>query len=541
MPIDDFKVFNLDYEGKEINTALGNSLRKGNATGGGIESIDNDQFIVGQYNTVSSDYSFAVGNGTVSSRSNAFEVKRDGSIAINKTIDCNAFPENQNKTGAKGWFITAYRQQIPTQLMWVIQLSDKQVPYSEITDGLKSDLPAVTNFDVFKPGQTLTFYNDYHYINKLVILQLGSNKNELLVRALYQNNQQALPVRLMSLYPFRYGVYISGRVEGNENNIVFDDSLIDAGPSPLTFNSLTIGYDNVIGGYTSSIIGMGNRSYGQYSLTVGKDCNSSGYGTLNVGANNELHSEKTLIVGMNNDSEFNYNYVFGRYLKPTENNQMLIGVGKSDGSEIALPKNTRFAILDSSLRLSYSLTEGLKVSNGVSTTTVNASTSISTNEIKSSTTGYTKIGNIRTTNTGSINIGTSNSLSDKGGYLIGSNNKSTAATENCFVLGYGNNVSGPESVTIGSLNTNEKTKAMLIGSELTSSDRDQIIVGRGNATIASNIRFAVGGAVDSVNKKTVFTIDISGNVKATGDVADKNGTTIAALLARIQALEAKVK
>ena len=541
MPIDDFKVFNLDYEGKEINTALGNSLRKGNATGGGIESIDNDQFIVGQYNTVSSDYSFAVGNGTVSSRSNAFEVKRDGSIAINKTIDCNAFPENQNKTGAKGWFITAYRQQIPTQLMWVIQLSDKQVPYSEITDGLKSDLPAVTNFDVFKPGQTLTFYNDYHYINKLVILQLGSNKNELLVRALYQNNQQALPVRLMSLYPFRYGVYISGRVEGNENNIVFDDSLIDAGPSPLTFNSLTIGYDNVIGGYTSSIIGMGNRSYGQYSLTVGKDCNSSGYGTLNVGANNELHSEKTLIVGMNNDSEFNYNYVFGRYLKPTENNQMLIGVGKSDGSEIALPKNTRFAILDSSLRLSYSLTEGLKVSNGVSTTTVNASTSISTNEIKSSTTGYTKIGNIRTTNTGSINIGTSNSLSNKGGYLIGSNNKSTAATENCFVLGYGNNVSGPESVTIGSLNTNEKTKAMLIGSELTSSDRDQIIVGRGNATIASNIRFAIGGAVNSVNKKTVFTVDTSGNVKATGDIADKNGTTIAALLARIQALEAKVK
>lgn len=340
MAIDDFKVFNLDYEGKEINTALGNSLRKGNATGEGIESIDNDQFIVGQYNKVSSDYSFAVGNGTVSSRSNAFEVKRDGSIAINKTIDCNAFPENQNKTGAKGWFITAYRCQNPTQLMWVIQLSDTQVPYSEITDGLKSDLPAVTNFDVFKPGQTLTFYNDYHYINKLVILQLGSNKNELLVRALYQNNQQALPVRLMSLYPFRYGVYISGRVEGNENNIVFDDSLIDAGPSPLTFNSLTIGYDNVIGGYTSSIIGMGNRSYGQYSLTVGKDCNSSGYGTLNVGANNELHSEKTLIVGMNNDSEFNYNYVFGRYLKPTENNQMLIGVGKSDGSEIALPKNT---------------------------------------------------------------------------------------------------------------------------------------------------------------------------------------------------------
>ncbi len=541
MAIDDFKVFNLDYEGKEINTALGNSLRKGNATGGGIESIDNDQFIVGQYNKVSSDYSFAVGNGTVSSRSNAFEVKRDGSIAINKTIDCNAFPENQNKTGAKGWFITAYRHQNPVQLMWVIQLSDTQVPYSEITDGLKSDLPAVTNFEVFKPGQTLTFYNDYHYINKLVILQLDSSRNELLVRALYQNNQQALPVRPMSLYPFRYGVYISGYTEDGGNTINFDDSLIDAGPSPLTFNSLTIGYDNVIGGYTSSIIGMGNRSFGQYSLTVGKNCNSSGYGTLNVGANNELHSEKTLIVGMDNDSEFNYNYVFGRYLKPTETNQMLIGVGKSDGSEIALPKNTRFAILDSSLRLSYSLTEGLKVSNGVSTTIVNASTSISTNEIKSSTTGYTKIGNIRATNTGSINIGTSNSLSDKGGYLIGSNNKSTATTENCFVLGYGNNISGIESVTIGSLNTNEDTKAILIGSELTSSDRDQIIVGRGNATIASNIRFAIGGAVDSTNKKTVFTVDTSGNVKATGDVADKNGTTIAALLARIQALEAKVK
>lgn len=425
--------------------------------------------------------------------------------------------------------------------MWVIQLSDTQVPYSEITDDLKSNLPAVTNFDVFKPGQTLTFYNDYHYINKLIILQLGSNKNELLVRALYQNNQQALPVRPMSLYPFRYGVYISGRAEGSEDNIVFDDSLIDAGPSPLTFNSLTIGYDNVIGGYTSSIIGMGNRSFGQYSLTVGKDCNSSGYGTLNVGANNELHSEKTLIVGMDNDSEFNYNYVFGRKLKPTETNQMLIGIGKSDGSEIALPKYTRFAILDGSLRLSYSLSEGLKVSNGVSTNTVNASTSVSTNELKTSTTGFIKTGNIRATNTGSINIGTTNTLSDKGGYLIGSNNKSTAATENCFVLGYGNNVSGAESVTIGSLNTNEDTKAMLIGSELTSSDRDQIIVGRGNATIASNIRFAVGGAVDSTNKKTVFTVDTSGNVKASGDVADKNGTTIAALLARIQALEAKVK
>lgn len=82
---------------------------------------------------------------------------------------------------------------------------------------------------------------------------------------------------------------------------------------------------------------------------------------------------------------------------------------------------------------------------------------------------------------------------------------------------------------------------MLLGSELTSSYRDQVIVGRGNATLGTNIRFAVGGAVDSTNKKTVFTVDTSGNVKATGDIADKTGTTIAALLARIQALEAKVK
>ena len=219
MAIGDFKVFNLDYEGKEINTALSNSLRKGNATGAGIESIDDDQFVVGQYNKVSSDYSFAVGNGISSSRSNAFEVKRDGSVAINKTIDCNAFPENKNKTEAKGWFITAYYHQDPVQLKWVIQLSDKQVPYSEITDSLKSNLPAVSNFDVFKPGQTLTFYNDYHYINKLIILELGSSKNELLVRALYQNNQQVLPVRPMSLYPFRYGVYISGRTDGSEDKI----------------------------------------------------------------------------------------------------------------------------------------------------------------------------------------------------------------------------------------------------------------------------------------------------------------------------------
>lgn len=542
MAIGDFKVFNLDYEGKEINTALSNSLRKGNATGADIESIDDDQFVVGQYNKVSSDYSFAVGNGTSSNRSNAFEVKRDGSIAINKTIDCNAFPENQNKTGAKGWFITAYQHQNPTQLMWVIQLSDKQVPYSEITDSLKSNLPAVTNFDVFKPGQTLTFYNDYHYINKLVILQLGSSKNELLVRVLYQNNQQALPVRPMALYPFRYGVYISGRVEGSEDNIVFDDSLIDAGPSPLTFNSLTIGYDNVIGGYTSSIIGMGNRSFGQYSLTVGKDCNSSGYATLNVGTNNELHSEKTLIAGAGNTSEFNYNYIFGKKLKTTESDQMLIGIGKPDGSEIALPTKTRFAIVEGALKLAYSSTEGLKVSNGISTTTLLASTSITVKELKATSTGYIKTSNsIRATETGSINIGTANTLSSKGGYLIGSTNKSTATTENCFVFGYNNTVSGNESVTIGSTNINDYIKAMLMGSELTSSYRDQVIVGRGNATLGTNIRFAVGGAVDSTNKKTVFTVDTSGNVKATGDIADKTGTTIAALLARIQALEAKVK
>lgn len=542
MAIDDFKVFNLDYEGKEINTALGNSLRKGNATGAGIESIDDDQFIVGQYNKISSNYNFAVGNGTVSSRSNAFEVKRDGSVAINKTIDCNAFPENQNKTGAKGWFITAYQHQNPTQLMWVIQLSDKQVPYSEITDRLKSNLPIVSNFDVFKQGQTLTFYNDYHYINKLVILGIGSSKNELLVRALYQNNQQALPVRPMSLYPFRYGVYISGHIEGHENNIVFDDSLIDAGPSPLTFNSLTIGYDNVIGGYTSSVIGMGNRSFGQYSLTVGKDCNSSGYATLNVGTNNELHSEKTLIVGNGNTSEFNYNYVFGKKLRTTEGDQMLIGIGKADGSEIALPSKTRFAIVEGALKLAYSSTEGLKVSNGISTNTLLASTSITVKELKAPSIGYIKVsGNIRATETGSINIGTTNTLSSKGGYLIGSTNKSTATTENCFVFGYNNTVSGVESVTIGSNNTNNHIKAMLIGSELTSSYRDQVIVGRGNTTLDNNIRFAVGGATDSNNKKTVFTVDTSGNVKATGDIADKNGTTIAALLARIQALEAKVK
>lgn len=302
--------------------------------------------------------------------------------------------------------------------MWVIQLSDKQVPYSEITDSLKSNLPAVTNFDVFKPGQTLTFYNDYHYINKLVILQLGSSKNELLVRALYQNNQQALPVRPMALYPFRYGVYISGRVEGSEDNIVFDDSLIDAGPSPLTFNSLTIGYDNVIGGYTSSIIGMGNRSFGQYSLTVGKDCNSSGYATLNVGTNNELHSEKTLIAGAGNTSEFNYNYIFGKKLKATEGDQMLIGIGKPDGSEIALPSKTRFAIVEGTLKLAYSSSEGLKVSNGISTNTLLASTSITVKELKATSTGYIKTATIRASETGSINIGTTNTLSSKGGKVV---------------------------------------------------------------------------------------------------------------------------
>lgn len=540
MAIDDFKVFNLDYEGKEINTALGNSLRKGNSTGAGIESIDDDQFVVGQYNKVSSDYSFAVGNGTVSSRSNAFEVKRDGSVAINKTIDCNAFSENENKTGAKGWFIASYYLRTPGANLWAIQLSDKQIAYADIKSSDVASLPPVTNFDVFKEGQTLTFYNDYHYINKLIIVQVGSN-NSLLVKPLYQNNQLALPPRPMALYPFRYGVYISGHIEGSEDNIVFDDSLIDAGPSPLTFNSLTIGYDNVIGGYTSSIIGMGNRSFGQYSLTVGKDCNSSGYATLNVGTNNELHSEKTLIVGAGNTSEFNYNYIFGKKLKATEGDQMLIGIGKPDGSEIALPSKTRFAIVEGALKLAYSSTEGLKVSNGISTTTLLASTSITVKELKATSTGYIKTSNsIRATETGSINIGTANTLSSKGGYLIGSANKSTAMTENCFVFGYNNTVSGVESVTIGSTNTNNHIKVMLLGSELTSSYRDQVIVGRGNTTLDNNIRFAVGGAVDSTNKKTVFTIDTSGNVKATGDIADKNGTTIAALLARIQALEAKV-
>lgn len=522
MAIGDFKVFNLDYEGKEINTALENSLRKGNATGAGIESIDDDQFVVGQYNKVSSDYSFAVGNGIASSRSNAFEVKRDGSVAINKTIDCNAFSENQNKTGAKGWFIASCYSNNSEENLWTIQLSDKQIPYAEIGTSNIISLPAVTNFNIFKEGQTLTFYNDYHYINKLIIVQVGSD-NSLLVKPLTLNSQLALPPRSMKLYPFRYGVYISGHIEGSEDNIVFDDSLIDAGPSPLTFNSLTIGYDNVIGGYTSSIIGMGNRSFGQYSLTVGKDCNSSGYATLNVGTNNELHSEKTLIVGAGNTSEFNYNYIFGKKLKATEGDQMLIGIGKSDGSEIALPSKTRFAIVEGALKLAYSSTEGLKVSNGISTNTLLVSKSISV------------------TKTGSINIGVANTLSSNGGYLIGSTNKSTATTANCFALGYNNTVSGVESVSIGSTNTNNHTKAMLIGSELTSSYRDQVIVGRGNTTLDNNIRFAVGGAVDSTNKKTVFTIDTSGNVKATGDIADKNGTTIAALLARIQALEAKVK
>lgn len=493
----------------------------------GIESIDDDQFIVGQYNKISSDYNFAVGNGIASSRSNAFEVKRDGSVAINKTIDCNAFPENQNKTGAKGWFIASCFSNNSEENLWTIQLSDKQIPYAEIGTSNITSLPAVTNFNIFKEGQTLTFYNDYHYINKLIIVQVGSD-NSLLVKPLTLNGQLALPPRSMKLYPFRYGVYISGHTEGSEDNIVFDDSLIDAGPSPLTFNSLAIGYDNVIGGYTSSVIGMGNRSYGQYSLTIGKDCNSSGYATLNVGTDNELHSEKTLMVGMRNTSEFNYNYVFGKRLKTTEGDQMLIGIGKDDGSEIALPSKTRFAIVERTLKLAYSSTEGLKVSNGISTNTLS--------------TGYIKVsGNIRATETGSINIGAANTLSSNGGYLIGSTNKSTATTENCFAFGYSNTVSGTESVTIGSNNTNNHIKAMLIGSELTSSNRDQVIVGRGNAILGTNIRFAVGGAVDSTNKKTVFTVDTSGNVKATGDIADKNGTTIAALLARIQALEAKVK
>lgn len=221
---------------------------------------------------------------------------------------------------------------------------------------------------------------------------------------------------------------------------------------------------------------------------------------------------------------------------------MLIGIGKPDGSEITLPSKTRFAIVDGTLKLAYSSSEGLKVSNGISTNTLLASTSITVKELKATSTGYIKVPNsIRATERGSINIGTTNTLSSNGGYLIGSTNKSTATTENCFVFGYNNTVSGTESVTIGSTNTNNHIKVMLLGSELTSLYRDQVIVGRGNATLDNNIRFAVGGAVDSTNKKTVFTVDTSGNVKATGDIADKNGTTIAALLARIQALEAKVK
>ena len=279
------------------------------------KEINGKTAVIGQANEDDQDAVVIIGNGIqneIESKSNALVVYHDklilgndttdvvvkDNINFNSTVEANHQKDTYpNSTKAMGWYLQGYEQVSANDKTWKLYLGKEQKAFDDITVGKPTGWSGEgLNIENINVDDLFTFYNSTHYINALEVKSINSDKSITVVDSGVVNYAgAAMPPRTASLYAFRYGLYVSGKIVSNAKTFDFYHSKI--GIVDLTMNSTTFGYDNINIGYNGTIIGRSNTNIGQNNLTVGNKNVNSGYASLVTGSVNTLYGEQNIVNG----------------------------------------------------------------------------------------------------------------------------------------------------------------------------------------------------------------------------------------------------
>lgn len=286
-----------------------------------------------------------------------------GTVDNNK-LDSDSYSDSDyaNVPGAKGWYVVGYYQDLeadPSGKTYKLWLNNKQVSYENMStseNGPTSSADYINMSGKTFASNCLVFYNNSHFINKLIYLS-PSTSGYILVKCIdtdYATGNYALPPRQASIdgAPFRYGLYFSGAnaTETPKDSGIYNvtpassieeyNAALNYGEVDLSFTAFTSGYMNANGGFGTLTVGRNNASLGQFSTIIGRENYSEGYCSLIVGQNSICKGQKSLIVGHTNVANKNYNTLLGNHL--TSNIEGEVVIGKYNA--ISTDENSAFVI-----------------------------------------------------------------------------------------------------------------------------------------------------------------------------------------------------
>ena len=436
------------------------------------------------------------------------DIETNSNLRAAGSIEANAL-SSKNTTKAMGWYVQGYKQYASTSttpessMTYDLYLGREQYEFEKIVStGKPTGWVKDTSLDKIKANMTLTFYNNSHFINGVKVLSSNSDGSihAKPIGRLYVGTMASLPPRkTYSMYPFRYGMFISGVADASDN-VTYDYTHLGDGIVDLTNNSLVIGSNNIGVGYCASTIGMDNIQLGQYGQIVGKTNIGSGYCSLTVGQNNTNDaSEKAFIAGAFNYVNKNYastigtrlscntnivenmpQLIIGQYNKPDEVADTVFAIG--GGSDYNSRKNIflvdRFG--NTTITGAISGKKAATIDGGLtvkgSTTTVK-----NVNATSLTTTG----GDIVINHPGNVIVGLNNQTVKKSSVIVGTNNNTLSA--------------GGYNVVGGNSNIVKHEDTSVFGKGLETTNHFQAVVGAYNSgNVSGDYSFIVGcGSSDS--------------------------------------------
>lgn len=296
----------------------------------------------------------------------AENINLKGTVDNNKLYDPNDYFGTTDKyiniTGAKGWYVVGYYQDPSDSTSFKLWLNDKQVSYEDMSTSQEG--PGTGNY-IDMSGKAfasncLVFYNDSHFINKLIYISPNASDGSINVKCIETDSEgnYALPPRQADTTksPFRYGIYFSGSNASiteepdtyvvthpdltNSTSIEAYKAALNYGKVDLSFTAFTSGYTNANGGFGTLTVGRNNASLGQFSTIIGRENYSEGYCSLIVGQRNECDGQKSLVVGNSNKATKNYNTLLGKFLTSNIEGEVVLGAYNI----ISTDKNSAFVI-----------------------------------------------------------------------------------------------------------------------------------------------------------------------------------------------------
>ena len=508
----------IDINGDDVDHC-GSSI----VIGYGLLTHTKEQTIVGKFNAEDSNAAFIIGNGTwTNNRKNIFTVSKDGSVKTTHTIEANAL-STSNTTRAMGWYVQGYKQYASTSttpesaMTYDLYLGRDQYEFEKIVStGKPTSWVKDSSLSKIKANMTLTFYNNSHFVNGVKVLSSNSDGSIHVkpIGRLYTGTMASLPPRkTYSMYPFRYGVFISGVADASDK-VTYDYTHLGDGIVDLTNNSLVIGGNDIGVGYCASTIGMDNVQLGQYGQIVGKTNIGSGYCSLTVGQNNTNDAgEKAFIAGGFNYVNKNYASTIGKQLSCNtnivENTPQLVIGQYNNPDEVA---NIMFAIGGGD---NYNSKKNIFLVDKSGNTTItgtisgkNAATIDGNLTVKGNTTTVKNINATGLTTTGGDVV-----VGSTGNVIIGQNNQT--AKKMSVVAGTNINTlsAGGYNVVGGNSNIIKHEDTGVFGKGLETTNNFQAVVGEYNSgNVSGDCSFIVGCGLSDTTRFNGLMVKRDGSI-----------------------------